>query len=49
MELLGDVRQMEAHLGLFGDSVNLVARQVPHLCRTCNSLRNHFWRTQWNS
>jgi hypothetical protein len=32
MELLGDVDQMEAHFGLYGDSANLEARYVPHLC-----------------
>jgi hypothetical protein len=49
MDLLGDVGQMEAHFGLFGDSVNLDARLVHGLCRTWNKLRNHFGCTRWNS
>jgi hypothetical protein len=28
MELLGDVRQVEAHFGPLGDNVNLEARKV---------------------
>jgi hypothetical protein len=35
MDLLGDVGQMEAHFGPFGDSVNLDARLVHGLRRTC--------------
>jgi hypothetical protein len=35
--LLGDVGQMEAHFGFFGD-----------LSRTCNKLKNCFGRTHWN-
>jgi hypothetical protein len=33
MVLLGDAGQVEARSGLFGDSVNLGARQVHGLCR----------------
>jgi hypothetical protein len=33
MVLLDDVGQVEARFGLFGDSVNLGARWVHHLCR----------------
>ena len=40
MVLLGDVGEEEAYLSLFGDSVNLEARQVHGLRRTCNRLRN---------
>jgi hypothetical protein len=49
MELLGDMGQVEARFGPFGDSVNLHTRLVHDLCRTCNRLENHFGHTQWNS
>jgi hypothetical protein len=49
MELLGDVGKMEAPFGLFGDSANLDARLVAHLCRMCNRLENPFGCTRWNS
>jgi hypothetical protein len=49
MVLLGDEAQLEAHFGLFRDSVNLDARSVRGLRRTYHRLRNHFGRTQWNS
>jgi hypothetical protein len=49
MDLLGDVGQIEAHFGLYGDSANLDTRYVPHLCRTGNRLENHFGHTRWNS
>jgi hypothetical protein len=49
MDLQGDVGQMEAHLGPFGDSVNLHSRLVHSLRRTCNRLENGFGHTQWNS
>ena len=49
MVLLCDVGQVEARFGPFGDSVNLNARWVHGLCRTCNRLRNYFGRTQWNN
>jgi hypothetical protein len=39
MELLGDVAQMEAHFGLFGDSVKLDARL--HSCAKC-AIRSDF-------
>jgi hypothetical protein len=48
MELLGDVDQMKAHFGPFGDSVNLHTRLVHNLCRACNRLKNHFGHTRWD-
>jgi hypothetical protein len=42
MDLLGNVGQMEAHLGPFGDIVNLHTKLVHSLRRTCNRLENHF-------
>jgi hypothetical protein len=47
MVLLGDVGQMEAHFGPFGDSVNPHTRLGHNLRRTCRRLRNHFGHTQW--
>ena len=38
---------MEAHLSLFGDSVNLDARHVHGLRQMHYRLRNHFGCTQW--
>jgi hypothetical protein len=32
MDILGDVGQIEAHFGLFGERVNLDARLVHGLC-----------------
>jgi hypothetical protein len=49
MDLQGDVGQMEAHLGPFGDGVNLHTRLVHSLRRTCNRLKNCFGHTRWNS
>jgi hypothetical protein len=49
MVLLGDEAQVDAHLGLFGDSANLDARQVHGLCRMHYRLRNRSGRTQWIS
>jgi hypothetical protein len=49
MELIGDVGQLESHLGPFGDSANLDARWVHGLHLTYHRLENHFRRTQWNS
>jgi hypothetical protein len=49
MDLQGGMGQMEAHFDPFGDSVNLHARLVHGLRRTCNRLRNRFGRTGWNS
>jgi hypothetical protein len=49
MDLLGDVGQMEARFGPFGESVDHDARLVHGLSRTWNRLRNHFGCTQWNS
>ena len=40
---------MEAHLSLFGDSVNLDARQVRGLCQMHYRLKNHFGCTRWYS
>jgi hypothetical protein len=42
MELLGDVRQVEARFGLLGDNVNLDARQVHGLLQAYHWLRNVF-------
>ena len=41
--------QGEAHLGLFGDSVNLGTRKVLDLRRTDHRLINHFGHTRWYS
>jgi hypothetical protein len=49
MDFLGDVGQIEARFGPFGDSVNLHTRLVHGLHRTCNRLGNHFGHTRWNS
>ena len=49
MALLCDVGQVEARFGPFGVGVNLNARWVHGLCRTCNRLGNHFGLTQWNN
>jgi hypothetical protein len=46
MELLGDVGQVEARFGSFGDSANLDARYVHGLHRTFQRLENRFGRTQ---
>ena len=40
---------MEAHLSLFGDSVNLDARHVHGLRQMHYRLRNHFGCTRWYS
>jgi hypothetical protein len=49
MVLLGDVAQVEARLGLFGDYANPDARQVHGLHQTYHMLGNHFGCTRWNS
>ena len=49
MVLLGDVGEVEAHFSLFGDSVNLDARQVHGLRQMHYWLRNHFGCTRWYS
>jgi hypothetical protein len=49
MELLGDMSQMEACFGLYGDSVNLDTRSVHGLRRMYHGHANHFGCTQWNS
>jgi hypothetical protein len=41
MELLGDVGQVEAPFGLFGDSVDVESRYVHGLHRMSNRLKNH--------
>ena len=41
--LLGDVHEVQARFSSFGDSVNLDAREVLGLSRTCNKLGSHFW------
>ena len=43
MVLLGDVGEVQARFSPFGDSVNLDAREVHCLSRTCNRLGSHFW------
>jgi hypothetical protein len=48
MVLLYDVDQVEARFGPLGDSVSDNVRWVHSLHRTCNRLKNHFGRTQWN-
>jgi hypothetical protein len=45
MELLGDVGQVKAHFGLFGDSVNFDARYVHGLGLTYHRLGNCFGQT----
>jgi hypothetical protein len=42
MELLGDVGHVEPRFGLFGDSVNIGAREVHGLRQTYHRLGNHF-------
>jgi hypothetical protein len=48
MELLGDLGQIEACFGSFGDSANLDARHGHGLRQKCNRLRNYFGHTRWN-
>jgi hypothetical protein len=48
MELLGDVAQVEAWYGLFGDSATLDARLVHGLRRMYRILRNSIGGTRWN-
>ena len=43
MVLLGDVAQLEARFGPFGDSANLDARSVHGLCRMYHRLGKSFW------
>jgi hypothetical protein len=49
MELLGDVGQVKARFGAFGDSVNLHTRLVHDLRQTSIRLENRFGHTGWNS
>jgi hypothetical protein len=49
MELLGDVGQVEARLGPFGDSVNFGTRKVHSLHRTYHRLKNYIGHTCWYS
>jgi hypothetical protein len=44
MEFLGDVGQIEARIGPFGDSANLDARYVHGMHRMYHRLINHFVR-----
>ena len=46
---LGDMAQVEARFGPFGDSACLDARYVHGLRRTYHRLGNHFGCTRWNS
>jgi hypothetical protein len=46
MVLLGVVDQLEDCFSVFGDSVNVDARKVNGLRRTCHGLRKHFGRTR---
>ena len=48
MVLLGEEAQLEARFGLFGDNVNLDARQLHGLHETYHMLRNQFGHTRWN-
>jgi hypothetical protein len=45
MVILGDVGQVEARFGPFGDSINLGARYVYSLCRMCHGHGNLFRHT----
>jgi hypothetical protein len=45
MELLGNMGQMEARFGPFGDCVNLIARFAHDLLQTFHELRNQFGHT----
>jgi hypothetical protein len=49
MVLLGDVAQLEARIGPFGDSANLDARYVHVLRWMYHKLGNHFGCTRWNN
>jgi hypothetical protein len=46
---LGDMGQVEARFGPFGDSVNVGASSVHGLRRMYHRLKNHFGRTLWYS
>jgi hypothetical protein len=45
MELLGNMGQLEARFGPFGDCVNLDSRLVHDLRQTYHALRNQFGHT----
>jgi hypothetical protein len=49
MVLLGDEAQVEAHFGLFRDSVNLDSRSVRGLRQAYHRLNNRFGCTRWYS
>jgi hypothetical protein len=49
MDLQGDVGQMKVCFHPHEDSVNLHARLVPVLRGACNSPKNPFRHTRWNS
>jgi hypothetical protein len=47
MVLLGDIGQLEAHFGPFGDRIKLYARYVHGLRRMYNRRGNLFRHTRW--
>jgi hypothetical protein len=47
MVVLGDISQVEARFGLFGDIVNLGVRFVYGLCRMYHGHGNLFRHTRW--
>jgi hypothetical protein len=49
MVVLGDVAQVQARFGPFGDGICVCARSVHCLCQMYNRLGNRFGCTQWNS
>jgi hypothetical protein len=49
MELISGVGRVEFCFSLFGDSVNVSAREVYGLHRTYHRFRNQFGRTRWAS
>ena len=49
MELLADVGRVESSFGLFGDGVNVSARQVHGLRLPYRRLRYRLGRTRWFS
>jgi hypothetical protein len=48
MVFLGDVAQVDARFGAFGDSANLDTREVDGLCRMYHRLGYHFGLTRWS-
>jgi hypothetical protein len=49
MDLLGDVAQVKARFGLFGDIATLDARLWHGLCLIYSRLENSIGGTRWNS